>query len=266
MIDSPYLVHPGKKVHLPKIPADDTGPFKHKDDAHKSSDKIIAKLSQLQEVLYAEQKRSLLIILQAMDTGGKDGTIRHVFTGVNPAGCSVVSFKAPSSEELAHDYLWRIHRATPARGMITIFNRSQYESVLIERVHKLVPTDVWKRRYDHINAFEKLLTDEGTTILKFFLHISKNEQLKRLDARLDDPDKNWKSDPNDMVERQSWNQYQSAYEDALTNCSTSHAPWYIVPADHKWFRNHVVGDIIVRTMEHMKLKYPIKPAMRKIPD
>jgi PPK2 family polyphosphate:nucleotide phosphotransferase len=256
MIRSPHTVRPGHKVRLGKIPADDTGKFKDKDHARDASEKNLARLTALQQVLYAEGKRSVLVVLQAMDTGGKDGTIRHVFTGVNPAGCSVVSFKVPSADELAHDYLWRIHRATPARGMITIFNRSHYESVLIERVHKLVPEQTWKRRYDHINAFEKLLSDEGTTILKFFLHISKGEQMKRLRARLDDPQKNWKFNEGDLAERKLWGNYQAAYEDALTKCSTDHAPWHIIPADHKWYRNWAIGDTIVRTLERMKLKYP----------
>jgi PPK2 family polyphosphate:nucleotide phosphotransferase len=260
MNHSSHTVRPGHKVRLNKIATDDTGKSKDKDDAHDAAEKNLGKLSELQQVLYAEGKRSVLVVLQAMDTGGKDGTIRHVFTGVNPAGCSVVSFKAPSAEELAHDYLWRIHRATPARGMITIFNRSHYESVLIERVHKLVPDEVWKRRYDHINAFEKLLTDEGTTILKFFLHISKEEQLKRLRARLEDPEKNWKFNEGDLAERKLWDKYQAAYEDALTKCSTDYAPWHVIPADHKWYRNWAIGDTIVRTMERMKLKYPTKIA------
>lgn len=263
MTKSPYLVQPGKKVKLAKIATDDTGKFKKKEAAEKAMTKDTARLGEFQEILYAENKRSLLIVLQAMDSGGKDGTIHHVFTGVNPQGCSVHSFKAPSSEELAHDYLWRIHKRGPARGMITIFNRSHYESVLVERVHNMVPDDVWKRRYDQINAFEKLLSDEGTTILKFFLHISKDEQRKRLMERLKDPTKNWKFSEGDVAERQLWPKYQTAYEDALTKCSTDYAPWYVIPADHKWYRNWAVADIIARTMEGMKLKYPTWPLPKR---
>jgi PPK2 family polyphosphate:nucleotide phosphotransferase len=191
-----------------------------------------------------------------MDAGGKDGAVDHVFSGVNPQGCNVTSFKAPSSNELAHDYLWRIHAATPRRGMIGIFNRSHYESVLVERVQELVPREVWSRRYDHINHFEKLLSDEGVTILKFFLHISKEEQRKRMQARLADPTKNWKFDPNDLVVRKQWDAYMQAYQDAIEQCSTKRAPWYIIPSDHKWFRNWVISDTIVRTMEKLDLNYP----------
>lgn len=263
MTDSPYMVRPGKKVKLNQVPADDTGKFKDKSAAEQAMEKDTARLGELQEILYADNKRSLLVVLQSMDTGGKDGTIRHVFSGINPQGCSVSSFKAPSSEELAHDYLWRVHKRGPAKGMITIFNRSHYESVLIERVHNIVPDNVWKKRYDHINAFEKLLSDEGTTILKFFLHISKGEQRKRLMARLKDPTKNWKFSEGDVAERQLWGKYQDAYEDALNKCSTDYAPWYVIPADHKWFRNWAVADIIRRTMDAMKLKYPTWPLPKR---
>lgn len=259
MIDSTYKIGPGQAVDLNKIATDDTGSFKDKNAAVIASQEHLQRLEKLQQSLYAEGKRSLLVVLQAMDTGGKDGTIRHVFSGVNPQGCSVVSFKTPSSEELAHDYLWRIHKAAPARGMITIFNRSHYESVLIERVHKLVPKEVWQRRYDHINAFEKLLTDEGTVVLKFFLHISKHEQLNRLQERQDDPKKTWKFQKGDFAERKLWKKYHNAYEDALTRCSTAHAPWYIIPADHKWFRNWLISDILVRTLEKMNPRYPRNP-------
>jgi PPK2 family polyphosphate:nucleotide phosphotransferase len=259
MVTSPYLIRPGSKVNLDKRSTDDTGPFDAKEACEAASADNLRRLTRLQEVLYAEGKRSVLVVLQAMDTGGKDGTIRHVFSGVNPAGCSVVSFKAPSSDELAHDYLWRVHRATPARGMITIFNRSHYESVLIERVHGLVPPSVWRRRYDHINDFERLLADEGTAIIKIFLHISKREQLKRLRARVENPEKDWKYDPGDMDERKRWNQYRAAYEEALSRCSTAHAPWYAIPADRKWFRNWAVGDVIVRTIRAMRPKYPVRP-------
>jgi PPK2 family polyphosphate:nucleotide phosphotransferase len=256
MIDSPYLVHPGAKVRLSRCRTDDTGDFADKADAKIPSRKLLEKLDEQQQLLYASGKHALLIVFQAMDGGGKDGVIEHVFRGINPQGCIVTSFKAPTPLELSHDFLWRIHTAAPARGMIGIFNRSQYESVLVERVHKLVPKEIWLARYDHINAFEKLLSDEGTTILKFFLHISWEEQKRRMEARLKDPLKNWKFSPSDLKERTRWDGYMEAYEDALRKCSTKHAPWYIVPADHKWYRNWVVSDVIVRALKKLKLTPP----------
>ncbi len=197
-----------------------------------------------------------LIVLQAMDTGGKDGTIRHVFEGVNPQGVKVTSFKAPTSEELDHDYLWRVHRLMPGMGEIMIFNRSHYEDVLVVRVHELVPADVWRRRYDQINHFERMLGEEGTTILKFYLNIDQDEQKQRLQARLDDPDKRWKFNVGDLQERQLWSKYIKAYEDVLSKTSTEWAPWYIVPANHKWYRNLVVATTIVETLQSLKMKYP----------
>jgi PPK2 family polyphosphate:nucleotide phosphotransferase len=259
MTDSPYLVRPGKKLKFADRSPDDTGPFKDKADALDETTKNTEKLADLQNVLYAESKQSLLVILQAIDAGGKDGTIRHVFSGVNPQGCHVTSFKAPSDLEKSHDFLWRIHAQVPHKGMIGIFNRSHYESVLVERVKKLVPRDIWSKRYDHINAFEKMLSDEGVTILKFFLHISKEEQKHRMMARLDQQSKNWKFNPDDLADRELWDQYMEAYEDAMEECSTSYAPWYIVPANHKWFRNWLVGDILVRTLKSMDPKYPDPP-------
>jgi PPK2 family polyphosphate:nucleotide phosphotransferase len=256
MIDSPYLIQPGKKVHLKKLKTDEIGPFADKDDAKDTIQKNLKKLRDLQEILYAEKKHALLIVFQAIDAGGKDGAIDHVFSGVNPQGCSVTSFKKPTDVELAHDYLWRIHLAVPERGMIGIFNRSHYESVLVERVRKLVPKDVWKKRYDHINNFEKMLSDEGVTIIKFFLHISKDEQKRRLEQRLNDETKNWKFDPQDLIERKCWSEYVEAYEDLLEKCSRNNAPWYVVPADHKWFRNWVISDTIVRTLAKLKMKFP----------
>ncbi|MGE5611938.1 MAG: polyphosphate kinase 2 family protein [Bacillota bacterium] len=256
MIDSPYLVEPGARFRIDRIKADDTGPFRDKPQAKRAMARNAEKMAGLQQRLYAQAQYALLVVLQGMDTSGKDGTIKRVFNGINPQGCSVVSFKVPSREELAHDYLWRIHMHTPPRGMIDIFNRSHYESVLVERVHELVPEKIWRHRYDQINAFERLLAEEGTTILKLFLHISKDEQKKRLEARLRDPQRNWKFDPNDLKERALWNEYQAAYEDALRKCSTEYAPWYIIPADHKWFRNWLVSDLIVRTLESLKLRYP----------
>ncbi len=256
MIDSPYLVTPGKKLNLSKIDTADTGPFKDKADAAEPTEKNLRHLRDLQAVLYAQAQRSVLIVIQALDTGGKDGAIKHVFTGVNPQGCDVTSFKQPSHEEAGHDFLWRIHRACPARGQIGIFNRSQYEDVLVVRVHDLVPKHVWSKRYDQINAFEQMLAENGTTVIKFFLHISKAEQKDRLQSRLDDPKKHWKFDANDLKERACWDDYQTAYEDALRKCSTPDAPWYVVPSDHKWFRNWVISDTIVRTLKKLDLKYP----------
>jgi len=256
MIDSPYLVAPGKKVKLSKRPTADTGRFRDKAAAAGPTQKNLQRLDELQEELYAESKRALLVVFQAMDAGGKDGAIEHVFSGVNPQGCSVTSFKAPTHIEAAHDFLWRHHDAAPRKGMIGIHNRSHYEAVLIERVHDLVPKSVWQRRYDRINEFERLLVDEGTTILKFFLHISKAEQKRRLEKRLNDPHKNWKFNPGDLKERDRWNDYQQAYQDAIEKCSTEHAPWFIVPADHKWYRNWVISDVIVRTLASLKMKYP----------
>lgn len=256
MVDSPYLVRPGKKFKLSDYSTDDTNHFKDKAAAKPAKKDNLKKLADLQDLLYAQAKHAVLIVLQAMDSGGKDGTIKHVFSGVNPQGCSVTSFKEPSHAELVHDYLWRIHAATPARGTIGIFNRSHYESVLVERVKDLVPQKVWTRRYDHINNFEKLLADEGTTIIKFFLNISYDEQKKRMERRLEDPTKNWKFSPNDLKERKRWDLYMEAYQDALQKCSTEWAPWYIVPADHKWYRNWVVSDTIVRTLQKLDLHYP----------
>lgn len=214
--------------------------------------KLGDELSELQELLAAAQHQSLLMILQGMDTSGKDGTIRHVFARVNPQGCNVHSFKAPTEDELAHDFLWRIHKATPGEGYMSIFNRSQYEDVLIVRVHNLVPEDVWSHRYKEINNFEKLLTNSDTIVLKFFLHISFDEQERRLLAREQDKDKAWKVAAGDWIERQYWDDYQKAYEDLLSKCSTDEAPWYIVPANHKWYRNLAVAHVLVDTMRKYK--------------
>ena len=219
--------------------------------------KDITRLAKLQEMLYAEDRRSVLIILQAMDAGGKDGTIKHVMSGLNPQGCEVTSFKVPSAEEADHDFLWRIHKAVPRRGNIGIFNRSHYEDVLVVRVHNLVPREVWKERYDQINRFEKLLSEMSVVILKFFLHISKEEQRKRFQERLKDPSKNWKFSELDLKERELWEDYQAAYEDALSKCSTEWAPWYVIPANHKWYRNWSVARTIVDTLESLKLSFPV---------
>jgi PPK2 family polyphosphate:nucleotide phosphotransferase len=259
MAHSPFRVEPGKKVDLPKWPTDDTGPFKDKSQAKDEIKKHVNRLIELQELLYASASHSVLIVLQAMDTGGKDGAISHVFSGVNPQGCNVTSFKAPSHDELAHDYLWRYHQACPKRGMMEIFNRSHYESVLVERVHEIVTEDVWSQRFEQINAFERTLIAENTLILKFFLHISKQEQKRRLEARLDDKTKRWKFSPADLAERKYWDEYTKAFEDALRYCSTDEAPWHVVPSDHKWFRNWALSDTIVRAMEKLDMKYPQPP-------
>ncbi len=256
MIDSPYLIVPGSKVNLRKIDTDDKGKFKDKVEGEAAARKNLNELHELQEVLYAQSKHAILIVLQAMDAAGKDGTIDHIFSGMNPQGCQVTSFKVPTPLEKSHDFLWRIHEAVPAKGMIGIFNRSHYESVLVERVRSFAPKEMWKARYEHINNFEKMLADEGTTIVKFFLHISKEEQAERMQARLDDPTKNWKFNPGDLEERKLWDDYQEAYEDAISKCSTESAPWYVIPADKKWYRNYVISDILTRLLKSLDLKYP----------
>jgi PPK2 family polyphosphate:nucleotide phosphotransferase len=227
-----------------------------KPHAQRQLEKLHARLADAQELLYAENKRALLIVLQAMDAGGKDGTIRHVMNSINPQGCRVTSFKVPTAEELAHDFLWRIHKAVPRRGEIGIFNRSHYEDVLVVRVHDLVPKEVWSRRYDQINDFEAALAAGGVRILKFFLHISRDEQLQRFRERLSDRRKHWKISPDDFKERPYWKKYMRAYSDALGRCSTRHAPWFIIPANRKWFRNLAVSRIIVQTLEGLGMEYP----------
>ena len=252
-----YRVKPGKKIKLEEWDPNDKSLFDlEKDEAERELDELNNRLEKLQEMLYIEQKHSLLIILQGMDTSGKDGVIRHVFDGVNPQGVRVASFKVPTAEELAHDYLWRIHKQTPRKGEIVIFNRSQYEDVLVVRVHSMVPEEVWKKRYDQINAFEKTLAESGTTLLKFYLHIDKEEQKDRLQARLDEPDKNWKFNPGDLEERKLWPEYQQAYEDVLSKTSTEYAPWYIIPANRKWYRNLLIGEILVETLKNLDMQLP----------
>ncbi len=252
-----YKIEPGKEVHLDKVDPNDTSGFEGKSaDEPGESKKLNEKLRQLQEMLYAEHKMKVLVILQAVDTGGKDGVIHRVFEGVNPQGVQVAHFGIPTPEELDHDFLWRHHKRVPGRGELVIFNRSHYEGVLVERVHKLVPEEVWQRRYREINDFERLLSEEETVILKFYLHISKDEQKKRLQERLEDPTKEWKFSANDLPERKHWDEYMKAYEDALTKTSTEWAPWHLIPSNHKWFRDLVVSRIIVKTMEKMDLHYP----------
>ena len=252
-----YRVEPNSKVDFSKWDPEDSSEFdSNKEEGRAALANLNRKLAELQEILYAEHKHKVLIVLQAMDTGGKDGAIRHVFKGINPQGVRVASFKVPSAIEMDHDYLWRIHQQTPGKGEMVIFNRSHYEDVLVVRVHKLVPEEVWKRRYDQINNFEKLLAEEGTTILKFYLYISSEEQKERLRARLEDPSKHWKFDPDDLKERQLWKEYMRAYEDALEKTSTKYAPWYIVPANKKWYRDLVVASVILETLKDLKMEYP----------
>lgn len=250
-----YRVKPGTKVDLSKIPSRVAGGLK-RGPARELLRQYVRQLDAWQEKLYAEGKQSLLLVFQAMDAGGKDSTIRRVLGPLNPAGVRVHSFKVPTSTELAHDYLWRIHRATPARGYIGVFNRSHYEDVLIVRVKDLAPKKVWQRRYEHINQFEKILTDEGTTILKFYLHISKEYQRARLQRRLDRADKHWKFSPSDLKERARWGDYAQAFNDALSRCSSEHAPWYIIPAERRWFRNVLVAQIILNTLTKMNPQLP----------
>ena len=224
--------------------------------AEKSLATHVAKLPELHDLLYAEHRRSVLIILQGMDASGKDGTVKHVMSGVNPRNCTVTSFKVPTPIELDHDYLWRVHAAVPRKGEIGIFNRSHYEDVLVTRVHKLVTPAECRKRYGQINAFEEMLTSSGVTLLKFFLHISRDEQERRIEERLADPRKNWKFSKSDIKERRYWKKYQEAYEDAVGHCSTRRAPWHVIPADHKWFRNFAVSGVVVRTLEGFRMGFP----------
>lgn len=251
-----FLAKPGKKVHLRDISTDERGAFKNKEESEAHLATLRARLVHLQEALYAERKHSVLVVFQAMDTGGKDGAVKSILSGVNPAGVVVTSFKAPTAEELEHDFLWRIHQNVPPRGIIGVWNRSHYEDVLITRVHKIIDKKTCARRYEDINAFERLLGDNDVTILKFFLHISKEEQKKRLQARLDDPDKTWKFNPADLKERALWNDYQDAYEDAINHCSSEVAPWMIVSADHKSARSVAIAQVLVETLEKLDPQYP----------
>jgi PPK2 family polyphosphate:nucleotide phosphotransferase len=245
---------------LSKVSLKNYDPEYHGDDEKAAAKAEIrelqARMEALQEMLYAQGKQSLLIVLQGMDAGGKDGLIKKVFEGINPQGVRVTSFKAPSAEELAHDFLWRIHQNTPPKGHIGIFNRSHYEDVLIVRVNELVPREVWEKRYDQINNFERFLTENGTRIVKFFLYISKEEQKERFLERLQEPSKQWKFSIKDLPVREKWDDYMAAYEDVLTKCNTEYAPWYIVPANRKWYRDLVATRTIVATLEDMNLAYP----------
>lgn len=255
-----YIVKPDSKVRLLDWDPSDTHYFDgSKKEAKVELQSYNLKLRSLQELLFAESKHKLLIVLQAMDTGGKDGTIRHVFNGINPQGMKVTNFKSPTKREVNYDYLWRVHQKVPAKGEIGIFNRSHYEDVLIVRIHDLVPKSVWKKRFTHINEFERMLCDEGTTVLKFFLHIDKDEQKRRLEARLSTPEKHWKFDPSDISERKLWDQYVAAYEEVLEKTSTDWAPWRVIPGNNKAYRNLVIAKTICKTLEGLNMSYP-KPA------
>jgi len=252
----PHRLQPGRPVTLSDFSTRGRDFCDDQDAAEAEFVDLRQELIELQRRLYAEGKRKLLIVLQAMDAGGKDGTIRHVFCGVNPQGVRVTSFKQPSEIELAHDFLWRIHQAVPQAGMIGIFNRSHYEDVLVVRVENIVPEDVWQQRFEHINNFERHLSDSGTTILKFFLHISKDEQEERFNDRLSEPDKRWKFSEQDLVKRRHWDLYVPAYEDVLTRCTTRWAPWFIIPADQKWYRNLAITRVMVETLRTMNPQFP----------
>lgn len=256
-MSQPTLVKPGTKVKLKDYDPDYHGEYKKNDpEVEEKLLEDLAAMKELQERLYAEGRQALLMVLQAMDAGGKDGTIKHVMSGLNPQGCQVTGFKAPNSVEMAHDYLWRIHQRVPRHGRIDVFNRSHYEDVLVVRVHNLVPEDVWRARYEQINAFEKLLFDSGTRIVKFFLYISREEQRERFQARIDDPKKHWKFSAADLAEREHWDAYMKAFEEALSRCSTEYAPWHIIPANRKWYRNMVVADIVANTLADMDPQWP----------
>jgi PPK2 family polyphosphate:nucleotide phosphotransferase len=251
-----FVAEPRAKVRLSKIDPSYRGNHETREAALPEIQRHVERLGKLQYLLYAAGNLSLLVVLQALDAGGKDGVIRHVFSGMNPQGTFVFGFKQPSKEELAHDFLWRVHLRAPGKGDLVIFNRSHYEDVLVVRVHSLVPESVWSKRYDQINDFEAMLSRNGTTILKFFLHISPEEQLSRFKQRLDDPSRQWKISESDYSERELWLKYMDAYDDAIAKTSTKQAPWYIIPANHKWFRNLAVSQIIADTMEEMGLKLP----------
>ncbi len=263
-----FRVEPGTKARLHKRDTAATGGYKSKEEAAEKLERDIARMQKLQDVFYAADTHSLLIVFQALDAAGKDGAIKHVMSGVNPQGCQVAAFKTPSATELDHDYLWRCNVHLPERGRIGIFNRSYYEEVLVTRVHpeilahQRLPAEarrgnVWKRRFEEINAYEKYLHANGTHVVKFFLHLSKDEQKRRFLARIDRPEKNWKLSPGDVVERARWDDYQRAYEDAITHTSTEDSPWYVIPADHKWFARVAIADVLVKTLKGLNLKYPV---------
>lgn len=252
-----YLVEPGSRIDLVDFDPEDKSQFTgNKQEAALKLVELTIQLDKLQGLLYAEHKHKILIVLQGLDTAGKDGVIRSVFSGINPQGVHIASFKVPTPVELDHDFLWRIHSQVPGRGELVIFNRSHYEDVLVVRVHNLVPEAVWRQRYDEINNFEKMLVEEGTTIIKFYLNISKDEQKQRLQDRLDDPKKNWKFNPGDLKERELWDQYIKAYEDAINETSTKWAPWYVIPSNRNWYRNLCVISTIVAALDGLNMRYP----------
>jgi PPK2 family polyphosphate:nucleotide phosphotransferase len=255
-LKSPYLIKPHAAVKLSRLSTSETGGF----DSHTAAEAVLVKhreqLANLQELLYASQQKALLIVLQGMDTAGKDGTISHIFSGVNPQGCDVAAFKVPTAIEARHDFLWRVHAQVPPRGMIQIFNRSHYEDVLAPRVHKIISPKEVRRRLEDINEFEAMLDDNNVVILKFFLHISQKEQKDRLQSRIDDPGKHWKLALSDFKERLFWAQYEEAYNDLIAATSKKHAPWFVIPADHKWYRNVAISQIILDAMRSLKLEYP----------
>ncbi len=255
-LKSPYLVKPDAKVKLADLPTDATGSYKDSDAAEPMLADHRKQLAALQELLYASEAKALLIVLQGMDTAGKDGTIRHIFSGINPQGCQVASFKVPTPLEARHDFLWRCEAQVPPRGMIGIFNRSHYEDVLSPQIHGHLSAKTSKRHLDDINSWERTLVDNDVAILKFFLHISHNEQTRRLQARIDDPSKHWKLSPSDFAERPFWDDYMRIYEQILRETSTKHAPWFVIPADHKWFRNVAISALLVEALESLKLKVP----------
>ncbi|HMF62972.1 MAG TPA: polyphosphate kinase 2 family protein [Edaphobacter sp.] len=259
-LKSPYLIKQNAAVKLSRMPTDETGDFEAEETAAPVLVKHREQLAELQEIFYANQQKALLIVLQGMDTAGKDGTIRHIFSGISPQGCDVTAFKVPTPIEARHDFLWRVHAAVPPRGMIGIFNRSHYEDVLPPRVHKLISAKTVRHRLDDINEFEQMLTDNDVVILKFFLHISHEEQTRRLQSRIDTPNKQWKLDEADFREREFWPQYERAYEDLIAATSKKHAPWFVIPSDHKWYRNVAISAILVEVMQGLKLKYP-KPTI-----
>lgn len=256
-----YLVSGKNKIHLKDFDPNDSSEF---DGKKKAGEEALIKVNKdieaLQEQMYAEGKQRLIVLVQAMDTGGKDGVIRHVFEGVNPSGVRVAAFKTPTAIELSHDYLWRVHAQTPGKGEIVIFNRSHYEDLLVVRVRNLAPKEVWSKRFEHINNFEKMLVDEGTTILKFFLNIDLQEQAERFLARVEDPTKQWKFNPGDLEERKLWSQYMEAYEDVLNKTGTEYAPWYVIPSNKKWYRNLLIANILRDTLKGFKMSFPEPPA------
>ncbi|WP_379163781.1 PPK2 family polyphosphate kinase [Paenibacillus sp. sgz5001063] len=251
-----YMIKDTKESVLKHLDPDESGDFKSKEEAEAKMAKLKERLAELQDILFAQKKHSLLVILQGMDSSGKDGTVKHIFSGINPQGFMVTSFKKPSLEEEAHDFLWRVHMKTPPKGYIAAFNRSHYEDVLVPRVHGNLKKEEMKRRFRYIREFEAMLAEEGTTIIKLFLHISKDKQLEKIQERLQDPTKHWKFDASDLQEREYWDDYQEAYEDAFRETSSDATPWYWIPANHRWYRNYLALAIVVKTLESLDLSYP----------